>query len=131
MKGIESCDVPINLEDTLPKVFSTGLTTTVWRGRAENVQRDYGTWYLDGAHTVESLEIVCDWFGKRVREVTLHNQAQPACILVFNQQTGTRDAKQLIDSVQKRLSKTWGIEPSVAVFCANVTYRDQGYKLGG
>jgi len=130
MIWLQQSDLPINLDSPLPKLFVTGLTATIWHGRAETVERKYGRWYLDGAHTVESLEIVCDWFAKCVHEGSPEGQKKPMCILVFNQQTGTRDARQLIEAVQTRLSSNWAIEPVHAVFCANVTYKSQGYKLG-
>lgn len=50
--------------EKLPQQFVQGLESVVWRGRCEVVRREHQNWYLDGAHTDESLEIACSWFGR-------------------------------------------------------------------
>ncbi|KAI9654942.1 MAG: Folylpolyglutamate synthetase [Bathelium mastoideum] len=121
----------IDSERPLPDAFKIGLTSTVWRGRGETIEKGYGRWLLDGAHTKESLEIVSDWFGKTIEKATTERERGPLCILVFNQQASTRDARQLIETVQQRLWHKWNLKPKEAIFCANVTYKSQGYKLDG
>lgn len=52
-------------ESELPESFKRGLATTKWPGRCQTVldpDRKDVTWYLDGAHTVESLECCMQWF---------------------------------------------------------------------
>ena len=52
-------------ESDLPESFKRGLATTKWPGRCQTVldpDRKDVTWYLDGAHTVESLECCMQWF---------------------------------------------------------------------
>ena len=52
-------------EPDLPESFKRGLATTKWPGRCQTVldaNRKDVTWYLDGAHTVESLECCMLWF---------------------------------------------------------------------
>lgn len=44
----------------------TGLKETRWPGRCQialDQQVERVKWFLDGAHTVESLECCGDWFG--------------------------------------------------------------------
>ena len=118
------------LDHSLPPLFKTGLTSTIWRGRGETVERPYGRWLLDGAHTKESLEIVSDWYGRTIQKGKSERQEDPLCILVFNQQEEFRDARGLIDTVQQTLWRKWGIRPHEAIFCPYVTYRNQQYKLG-
>ena len=52
-------------ESDIPESFKRGLTTTKWPGRCQTVSdpsRKDVTWYLDGAHTTESLECCMQWF---------------------------------------------------------------------
>lgn len=39
-----------------------GLKNCKWPGRYHVVQSDYSCFYLDGAHTKESMEICAQWF---------------------------------------------------------------------
>ena len=51
--------------DLIPESFKHGLATAKWPGRCQTIidpTRAGVTWYLDGAHTVESLECCMQWF---------------------------------------------------------------------
>lgn len=52
--------------DTLSPTFKRGLELARWPGRCQIVQDPKEdariTWYLDGAHTLESLQYTADWF---------------------------------------------------------------------
>lgn len=55
------------LEDAseLPSSFVAGLKAAKWPGRCQTVADPINgnlTWYLDGAHTIESLDCCMDWF---------------------------------------------------------------------
>jgi folylpolyglutamate synthase len=50
-------------ESTLPKEFVNGLEQVVWRGRFEVKIDGNVHWYLDGAHTTDSLIVAAKWFG--------------------------------------------------------------------
>lgn len=57
----------INTSAPLPPDVVTALENARWPGRCQTVQdrsedRKDVTWYLDGAHTVESLELCAEWF---------------------------------------------------------------------
>lgn len=41
----------------LPSRWFTGLSSCVWPGRAQEIHRGDITYYLDGAHTKESIEV--------------------------------------------------------------------------
>ncbi|KXT03418.1 hypothetical protein AC578_1571 [Pseudocercospora eumusae] len=118
----------VSLDEELPDLFKSGLTTSLWRGRGEIVRREYGTWYLDGAHTTESLKIVCDWFGRSIQRARNERGEHSLPILIFNQQAETRNAKQLIDTVQQTLQQQWALQPETAIFCSNITYKTNEYK---
>lgn len=52
-------------ESNLPESFKRGLVITKWPGRCQTIvdpTRTGVTWYLDGAHTVGSLECCMRWF---------------------------------------------------------------------
>lgn len=56
--------VPKHL-NPLPTKYIRGLENARWPGRCQSVQDptyDRSTWFLDGAHTVESLACCGDWF---------------------------------------------------------------------
>ena len=67
--------------DDLPESFKHGLATAKWPGRCQTIIdpiRSGVTWYLDGAHTVESLECCMQWFGSPgVAVVTEEKYVQP------------------------------------------------------
>lgn len=51
----------------LPEAIVRGLERTSWPGRcqvAQDKEKEGVTWYLDGAHTVESLKCCGEWFGE-------------------------------------------------------------------
>jgi folylpolyglutamate synthase len=48
---------------SLPKEFVDGLEQLVWRGRCEMKVEGDITWYLDGAHTADSIVVAAKWFG--------------------------------------------------------------------
>jgi len=50
----------------LPEEFKTGLEVVVWRGRCEIIVQGTQTWYVDGAHTVDSLTVAGQWVSKAV-----------------------------------------------------------------
>jgi folylpolyglutamate synthase len=52
--------------DTLSDGFIDGLKEARWPGRCQTVQDPQdgkSFWYLDGAHTVESLTCCAEWFA--------------------------------------------------------------------
>jgi folylpolyglutamate synthase len=51
--------------NTLPKEFVNGLEQVVWRGRFEVKIDGNVHWYLDGAHTTDSLIVAAKWFGSQ------------------------------------------------------------------
>nr|XP_049698028.1 folylpolyglutamate synthase, mitochondrial isoform X1 [Helicoverpa armigera] len=69
------------------KETMTGLTSCKWPGRYQVVKADYAQFYLDGAHTKESMEICAQWFKNTNR---LHDK-----VLIFSA-TGDRDAEMLL-----------------------------------
>ena len=52
-------------KEVLPEAFVRGLEETRWPGRCQTVpdtENTNLTWFLDGAHTLESLDCCVKWF---------------------------------------------------------------------
>jgi folylpolyglutamate synthase len=52
-------------ESTLPDTFIQGLKAARWPGRCQTVndpKHPHTVWFMDGAHTVESLDCCIEWF---------------------------------------------------------------------
>ncbi|KAJ8734482.1 hypothetical protein PYW08_013732 [Mythimna loreyi] len=81
--------------DTIVKCVTketmTGLSSCKWPGRYQVVDSDYAKFYLDGAHTKESMEICADWFKNHNR---LHDK-----VLIFSA-TGDRNAEILLQPLK-------------------------------
>ncbi|CAH0600855.1 unnamed protein product [Chrysodeixis includens] len=81
--------------DTIVKCVTketmTGLSSCKWPGRYHVVNADYAQFYLDGAHTKESMEICAQWFQNYSR---LHDK-----VLIFSA-TGDRDAEILLQPLR-------------------------------
>lgn len=60
-------------EDTLPKEFVDGLEQVVWRGRCETKVEGNVRWYLDGAHTADSLKVAARWFASETSGLWVHS----------------------------------------------------------
>jgi len=68
-------------KNILPPLFRVGLARTVWPGRSQVMSDpDYDnlTFYLDGAHTIESMRHSAEWFASTSRAAHEHN------IMLFN-----------------------------------------------
>lgn len=48
-----------------------GLKAVVWRGRWETKVDGNRTWYIDGAHTVDSIQLTGRWFADIVQQKLL------------------------------------------------------------
>lgn len=115
----------VNLEG-IPERFRKGLKLVTWPGRAQELhiqntkyadeRNNNLTWYLDGAHTVESLETCADWFKSKL-------QANATRVLVFNCTHG-RDSDRLLQVISD-------IQPQAdfdhVVFTTNITTKN-GYS---
>lgn len=87
-----------------------GLKKTFWPGRCQIINEDKITWFIDGAHTKESIDASSGWF----KSATAPTKKK---LLLFNQQT--RDANALVirlhdgvspikfDEVLFTTNKTW------------------------
>ncbi|KAK3069481.1 hypothetical protein LTS18_000318, partial [Coniosporium uncinatum] len=116
----------------LPPKFKQGLEQVSWPGRCE-IRREPASniaWHVDGAHTLESIEVAGRWFAEQVSASTSHAKTSQKRkrILLFNQQT--RDAAALAKALHTTLAAALGDEKPFThvAFSTNVTFADAGYK---
>ncbi|KAK4050828.1 Folylpolyglutamate synthetase [Microbotryomycetes sp. JL201] len=104
----------------LPENIVRGLEQTKWPGRCQ-VEADAKaremTWYLDGAHTVESLKCCGDWFA----ETALQGRAPHTRALVFNCTSG-RSGHSLLSTLLASVSTASTSPFQHVIFCTNTTY---------
>ena len=118
----------------LPLEFRRGLEQVKWPGRCD-MRREVGNhivWFLDGGHTLESVEVAGRWFADEAQTLQHSNasdrhRARRSRVLIFNQQT--RDAVGLARALFTTLSTVLGAKPFThVIFTTNVTFKDAGYK---
>ncbi|KAK6429542.1 hypothetical protein LTR95_014308 [Oleoguttula sp. CCFEE 5521] len=116
-----------NKDTKLPPEFITGLEQVHLGGRCEtriDTHLPDLTWYIDGSHTLESIELAARWFASAISQHT----SSSTRILIFNQQT--RDAsllaRRLHDTLASALKSAHPF--GHAIFCTNTTYKDAGFK---
>ncbi|KAI8821993.1 Mur ligase [Fimicolochytrium jonesii] len=102
--------------------IDSGLENAKWPGRAQKyVTPDHPgvTWYLDGAHTKESMQVCADWFEQEQQGSVPSTDGQSR-VLIFNCTKG-RDGivllKSLVDLHRSSLPF------SRVIFCSNDAYR--------
>ncbi|EMD40678.1 hypothetical protein CERSUDRAFT_80327 [Gelatoporia subvermispora B] len=128
----------LDVNDPLPEPFVEGLAQAKWPGRCQTVPdpKDTSlTWFLDGAHTIESLDCCMRWFVSP--EAALRPSATKAHrILVFNCTNG-RSGRTFLDIINSKIAahlETFGRDGNPpaffddVIFCANVTYADGHFK---
>ncbi len=104
---------------TLPKEFIKGLENANWPGRCQTIIEGNINWYIDGAHTRESIIASTNWFKTITSKNITHR------ILLFNQQT--RDANSLINHLNGVLQPE-DIKFTEAIFTTNKTFSNGAYK---
>ncbi|XP_065092550.1 folylpolyglutamate synthase, mitochondrial [Ochlerotatus camptorhynchus] len=84
----------LNKDDArLSETISHGLESCFWPGRCHQIRKGNKRIFLDGAHTIESIEICSKWFQ------TCQRKVNPK-ILIFNA-TGDRDTGMLLSILAK------------------------------
>ncbi|GFN94006.1 folylpolyglutamate synthase [Plakobranchus ocellatus] len=88
-----------------------GLSTCVWPGRTQTIKRERTTYYLDGAHTRESIEVCAKWFKEKANMEKMHLGGTVIRLLIFNT-TGDRDTRLFLSLLKD-------CDFDVALFCTN------------
>ena len=104
-----------------------GLALVKWPGRCETRKEQGISWYIDGGHTLDSIEVAGAWFADRLKP-SLDSSGSKSRCLIFNQQT--RDADSLAKALHDTLAATLGKERpfSHAIFCTNTTFQNTGFR---
>jgi folylpolyglutamate synthase len=128
--GYSGLPDPRDKEAALPAEFIAGLEQVHLGGRCEvrpDALRQGLTWYVDGGHTLESIEMAAKWFASTAAQSQGDAQRKTR-ILVFNQQT--RDAASLARKLHDTLASALNDKHPFkhAIFCTNTTYKDAGFK---
>jgi folylpolyglutamate synthase len=99
-------------KDNVPPELAEALQSTSLRGRSENFVDEPNNleWYLDGAHTHDSLDGVAQWWIAELERGA--KDTQRTCLL-FNQQE--RDAGRLLSTMAKSIRHGFDL----AVFSRN------------
>lgn len=117
----------------VPEFIKEGLQDCKWEGRCQTIhEADYKTWYLDGAHTIDSIKKSTDWFVQT--QLDKPKKSQKKTILFFNQQsredhvkdflkyinTATTDKGICFDEILFSTNKTWSKGYSTDLISMNV-----------
>jgi folylpolyglutamate synthase len=103
-----------------PSLILKGLQTTSWPGRHQIHREADRIWYLDGAHTIESIGYALDWF--KHHKIDSHDQ-----ILIFHV-SHDRPFDKLLDPISE-LQKATGLF-SAAYFVKPQSPTDTGEEAG-
>ena len=105
-------------DQKLPKEFLVGLEQVKWEGRCEVRAEGKIEWCIDGAHTMESINVTAEWFAGK-----LQRRTKKQAMLIFNQQE--RDGAALVLALHMALERATGARHifSNAAFCTNAPYR--------
>ncbi|PNS21792.1 hypothetical protein CAC42_390 [Sphaceloma murrayae] len=129
-QGHDNVPSPTEQTSPLPERFIHGLERVRFGGRCETRKDTLTslTWYIDGGHTLESIEMAGRWFSSQITPSTTSSPSNHTRILIFNQQS--RDARSLALKLHSTLSSALGAEKPFthAIFCTNTTYKDGGFK---
>lgn len=60
--GLTGMPDPTNIA-TLPTEFTKGLAEVKWPGRCDLRKEDSICWCIDGAHTIDSIQVAGEWFA--------------------------------------------------------------------
>ncbi|KAJ7904662.1 Mur ligase [Mycena olivaceomarginata] len=116
-----------------------GLENARWPGRCQTVPDpafSNTTWYMDGAHTLESIACCVQWFVSPGIGLQADASKKENRILIFNCTNG-RSGSTFLGSIQSHIAaqlKLFNSDEIASsffdhvIFCTNVTYADGGFK---
>ncbi|XP_030598401.1 folylpolyglutamate synthase, mitochondrial [Archocentrus centrarchus] len=90
-----------------------GLADTVWAGRTQTLKHGEVTYFLDGAHTMRSMQACVQWFRETAAQHERNASGPVARVLLFNA-TGERDSAAMLKLLV-------ACHFDFAVFCPNIT----------
>lgn len=114
-----------NISSGISNCMKAGLEKASWPGRCQLYKENNISWYLDGAHTHESVKEAVNWY---TNSIFLSNNSSKKSILIFNQQT--RNAIMLLDCLYNQMMQRGmcGNPFDVVIFSTNLTWKDGTYS---
>uniref|UniRef100_A0A1A8EZ40 Folylpolyglutamate synthase n=2 Tax=Nothobranchius korthausae TaxID=1143690 RepID=A0A1A8EZ40_9TELE len=97
----------------LSPIMVKGLANTEWAGRTQTLKHGAVTYFLDGAHTMRSMQACVEWFRETAARHERSSSGPAARVLLFNA-TGERDSAAMLKLLQP-------CQFDFAVFCPNIT----------
>lgn len=71
----------------IPEFIKAGLQECKWEGRCQTIKDTDGkTWYLDGAHTIDSIKKSTDWFVQTQLDKPKSDERKQFCFSTSNQE---------------------------------------------
>ncbi|KAJ3559184.1 hypothetical protein NM688_g494 [Phlebia brevispora] len=125
--------------ETLTPTEIKALESTRWPGRCQTVidpKYPQTTWFLDGAHTTESLDCCIRWFVSPHVALRHPKSSHPPRVLIFNCTSG-RSGPTFLGSMLARAAEQLKLHHSDenalelfdhVIFCTNVTYSSGHFK---
>ncbi|KFK35117.1 hypothetical protein AALP_AA5G238200 [Arabis alpina] len=117
----------LNKTNGLPEKFISGLSNAYLMGRAMIVPDtelpEEIVFYLDGAHSPESMEACATWFSKQIKQNQERNKKISEQILLFNCMS-VRDPSLLLPRLRSKCIDQ-GVGFKKAVFVPNVSVYNQ------
>ncbi|KAG2042291.1 FolC bifunctional protein [Suillus americanus] len=126
---------------SLPTSFLDGLKNAHWPGRCQTVldpKFEATAWFLDGAHTQESLACCLEWFVSSAvgLPVSPVSDGHPLRVLIFNCTSG-RSGDDFLTAILQKIEERLAVHGSLekkeeffakVIFCSNVTYASGNFK---
>ncbi|KAI0693594.1 FolC bifunctional protein [Cytidiella melzeri] len=125
-------------DTSLSPAYAQALENAKWPGRCQTVpdpKYHDQTWFLDGAHTLESLDCCVEWFVDPSAALR-HESLRPLRVLIFNCTSG-RSGPSFLGAMFERLALQLRLhkrddQPNQffdhVIFCSNVTYVSGQFK---
>jgi len=125
--------------EVLSPDFVRGLENARWPGRCQTVPDpafSNTTWYMDGAHTLESIACCVQWFVTPGVGLGADASKKSNRVLIFNCTSG-RSGSTFLQSIHSHITTRLILFNSDeaassffdhVIFCTNVTYADGGFK---
>ncbi|CAK9440273.1 uncharacterized protein LODBEIA_P43730 [Lodderomyces beijingensis] len=114
---------------SLPRQFIRGLENVNWPGRCQIItgKPENVTWYVDGAHTLESISASSTWF--KHCQLELQSQPQPTKRVLFFNQQGRDNYQELLTRLYTVICQE---QPQIAfdkvIFTPNITWSTGQYN---
>jgi folylpolyglutamate synthase len=121
-------------QDGISQELKDGINNVVFRGRFEKIKKENITWYLDGAHTAESIKVATQWFKHEMFYAKdpadfINQMRKSTRVLLFNQQ-GDREAVDLLERLYRASQEGSGLDFDQVVFCPTKRKSSEASKKG-